>query len=170
MSATRTLVRAGLAGAAAVVVLSGCGGGSGDNASSSSSSTKAAPTTAAKAKAADSAFCQQAQQLVASVQSTLGSSNDQSQLPAQLKQVSDQLHAVTPPAEIAGDWTGFANDIASLGQAYATTNFSDPQSTATFQQTATQLQGKLTTEGAHLSSFLSSQCGITATTAASSTS
>jgi hypothetical protein len=166
MSATRTLLRAALAGAAAVV-LSGCGGSSGGNdaSSSSSSATTATPTTAS-AKAADSAFCQQAQQLVTKVQSTLGSTSDQSQLPAQLQQVADALHGVQPPAEVATDWNAFADDIAALGQAYANTNFNDPQSTATFQQTATQLQGKLTSEGAHLESFLGSQCGITATTSA----
>jgi hypothetical protein len=175
MSATRSLLRAALAGAAAAVVLSGCGGSSGNDASSSSATrtattTTTTTTTTASAKA-DSAFCQQAQQLVTKVQSTLGSTSDQSQLPAQLQQVADALHGVQPPAEIATDWNAFADDIAALGQAYASTNFNDPQSTATFQQTATQLQGKLTAEGGHLESFLGSRCGITATTtAAASTS
>ena len=162
------LLRAGLAGAA-VVVLSGCGG-SGNDSSSSSSSSSSAATTTASAKAADSPFCQQAQQLVTKVESTLAGSSDPSQLPQQLQQVADAMHAVQPPSEVATDWNAFADDITSLGQAYSTTNFDDPQSTATFQQTAAQLQGKLTTEGAHLESFLSSECGITATTSAASSS
>jgi hypothetical protein len=171
MSATRSLLRAALAGAAAAVVLSGCGGSSGNDASSSSATRTTTTTTTTASAKADSAFCQQAQQLVTKVQSTLGSTSDQSQLPAQLQQVADALHGVQPPAEIATDWNAFADDIAALGQAYASTNFNDPQSTATFQQTATQLQGKLTAEGGHLESFLGSRCGITATTtAAASTS
>lgn len=84
--------------------------------------------------------------------------------------MADALHGVTPPTAIASDWNAFADDIASLGKAYAGTNFDDPQSTASFQQTATQLQGKLTTEGAHLQSFLGSECGIGASTSSSSAS
>jgi hypothetical protein len=170
MRRTGTLPRAGLAVAAALGLLTACGGSGGNDSASGSSTASSSASSSARptsgGAASGSTFCTQAKALVTQVQSTLTSQTDPSTLPTALQEVANSLHAIRPPSEIASDWTSFADDIGTLGQAYATTDFNDSQSAAAFQQTATQLQGKLTAEGAHVESYLSSRCGIEGSTSA----
>jgi hypothetical protein len=160
MRRTLTLCRTALVGAAAAVLLTACGGGGDDNsASSSSAKSTSSSSSSSSAAAADTEFCQQASTLDQDL-AGLTNATDPSQLAPALQQVSQRLHQLTPPAEIATDWNALVSAIDQLAQAAAGTDFNNPQQAATFAQTATQLEGQLGPAATNVETYLSTQCGI----------
>jgi len=162
MRRTLTLCRTGLAGVAAVVLLTACGGGS-NSASSGASDTTSSSASASSGggKAQNSGFCTQAQAFLTQLQSAdLGSQNPAA-IGGLLTQAAGQMRAIQPPSEIAADWTALADAIDQLGSDYAATDFNDAQQAAAFQQTATQLQTKVSTSSIKVETYLRDQCGIT---------
>jgi hypothetical protein len=162
MRRTLTLCRTGLAGAAAVVLLTACGGGSSDDSASSSSSktsSSSSSSSSSSAAAADTEFCQQAATLDEDL-AGLTNASDPSQLAPALQQVSQRLHQLTPPAEIADDWNTLVGAIDQLAQAAAATDFTNQQQAAAFAQTASQLESQLGPASTNVENYLSNQCGI----------
>ena len=165
MRRTLTLCRTALAGAAVAVLLTACGGGSNDSSASSTSakSTTSSSSSSSSAAAADTEFCKQAAGLQQDL-TTLSNTADPSQLAPALQTVSQHLHQLTPPAEIATDWNSLVGAIDQLAQAAASTDFTNQQQTTAFQQTAAQLESQLGAASTNVDKYLTEQCGITEST------
>src|SRR4051794_19601186 len=161
MRRTLTLCRTGLATAAAVVLLTACGGGDGNDSASSSSASETSSSSSSESSgaAADTEFCQQAASLDSEL-SGLTNVQDPTQLAPALQAVSQRLHQLTPPAEIATDWNQLVGAIDQLAQAAAGTDFTDEAQAAAFGQTATQLEAQLGPASTNVENYLSTQCGI----------
>jgi hypothetical protein len=148
MRRTLTACRSGLSVVAAVVLLTACGGSGNNTSASSNSSSSASETSAA---AADSKFCQQAAGIENKVSSSLNQS-DPASLGQALKDAADEIRAIEPPAEIASDWTAFADGIEQIA-ATAQVDVNDPDALASFQQ---QYGSAFT----NVENYLRNTCGI----------
>jgi hypothetical protein len=155
--------RAGLSLAAAAVLLTACGGSGKDNSASSSSRTSASKTSA---EAAGSKFCTQAAAIESSVGSAMANQSDPNSIKQALQTAVAQIRGIDPPNEIASDWTALADGVEQLATAFANVNFTDQAAVASFEQTASQLESKLTGASANVEKYLSEKCGLTAPTAA----
>jgi hypothetical protein len=76
------------------------------------------------------------------------------------QQAAAGIRAISAPAAIASGWSALADGLDQLGAAYAKTDVSDPSSAASFQQTATQLESKLSGSVTSVDTYLQSHCGI----------
>ena len=160
MRPTPAAYRAGLSAAAALALLTACGGG---DTTSSASGTPTPTTTSASqttAKASGSEFCTQAAAVQQQVGSTFSGGSDLATLPQVLQQAAAQIRAIHPPAELAADWTSFADGIAKIAAA-AKIDFNDQAAVATFQQQAGALQQQYGTAFTHVESYLTDTCGLT---------
>ena len=114
MRRTLSLCRSGLAAAAAVVLLTACGGSDEDSnasdstSSSSSSSSSASETTENTAPQADSEFCTEAAAIQERIAASFTGQTDQSNLGELFPQISEEIRAIEPPAELADDWAQFS--------------------------------------------------------------
>jgi hypothetical protein len=161
MRRTVAVYRAGLTAAAAVVLLSGCGGSGKDNsaASSSAAGTSASETSA---DAAGSEFCTKAAAIESSVTSAVTDESDPAAIPQALREAAAKIRAIDPPSEIASDWSALAGGVEQLATAFAGVDFRDQGAVASFQQTASDLEAKLSGASANVEKYLSDKCGLTA--------
>jgi hypothetical protein len=157
------IVRTGLSVAAALVLLTACGGS--DKGNSASSSTKAGSSASAtSAQAAGSEFCTKAAGLAANLGSAVVNQSDPAAAQQGLRAAVTQIRAIDPPSEIASDWSALADGVEQLANASAGVDFNDPSAVATFQQTATQLETKLSGASTNVEKYLSEKCGLTSST------
>src|SRR4051794_7987787 len=161
----RTLIasRAGLTAAAAFVLLTACGGSSGNSNDAASTSTSETTTSSAENSApkADSEFCTQAQALTSALENAFtGNEVDPTAVAQQFQQTADAIRSLDPPAEIADDWEKIAAGLETISQVYANYKPGDPASQSSLAQAAGQLQTDLGPAGAHVSTYLTEQCGI----------
>ena len=164
MRRTRVGYRTGVSVAAALVLLTACSGSKNDNASSSTKASSSASQTSAKA--AGSEFCTKAAAIESSVGSAVTDQSDPTSVKEALQAAVAQIRAIDPPREIASDWTALADGVDQLATAFANVNFTDQAAVASFQQTATALESKLSGASANVEKYLSEKCGLTAPTGA----
>jgi hypothetical protein len=164
MGRTLSFCRSGLAAAAAVVLLTACGGSDDDTTAAetttSSSSSSASETTENSAPQADSEFCTQAAAIQERIAASFTGQTDQGSLGELFTQISQEVQAIEPPAELAADWTAFAegvNEIAAISQV----DFTDQAAVAEWQQQVLQIQSQYGSAFTNVESYLSTQCGIT---------
>jgi hypothetical protein len=151
--------RAGLSGAAALALLTACGG-SDDTHSSTGGASTTTSASATTANASTSEFCTQAAAVQQRVGATFSGGSDPATLPKVLQEAATQIRAIDPPAELATDWTSFADGIEKIAAA-AKIDFNDQAAVATFQQKAGALQQQYGTAFAHVESYLTDTCGFT---------
>lgn len=159
MRTSLRLCRTGLSAAAALVLLTACGG-SGDEKSDSAASS--APTTSASETSADAAgsqFCTEAAAVQQRIGATFSGGSDPASLPKVLQEAATQIRAIEPPAELADDWTSFADGIEEIAKA-AQVDFNDQAAVATFQQQVGQLQQKYGAAFTDVQKYLTDQCGF----------
>jgi hypothetical protein len=176
MRRTLSLCRSGLAAAAAVVLLTACGGSGDDTTASertsSSSSSSASETTENSAPQANSEFCTQAAAVQERVAASFTGQTDQGSLGELFQQAADEIRAIEPPAEIADDWTTFADGIGEIA-AISQIDFNDPQAVQEWQQQAAAIQAQFEPAFSSVETYLADECGLTdgeATESASPTS
>jgi hypothetical protein len=164
MRRTLTLCRTGLAAAAAVVLLTACGGNDDSAAtatSGSAASTSASSTAAGGSGAASSSqFCTQAAAVMAQLDD-VGNVQDPAQLGPGLQRAATQLQSLDPPPEIADDWHTLVDAFSQVAQIASTTNFSDPEQLAAFEQQASQVESQLGNSQTTVQNYLTDECGIT---------
>ena len=174
MRRTLSLVRSGVAAAAAVVLLTACGGSDDDTTASetsSSSTSSASETTENTAPQADSEFCTEAAAIQERVTASL-SGPDQSDLGQIFQQASEEIRAIEAPADIAADWSSFADGIQRFAE-ISQIDFEDPNAYAQWQAEAQQIQTEFGPAFASVQTYLATECGLTddeATESASPTS
>jgi hypothetical protein len=176
MHRTLSLCRSGLAAAAAVVLLTACGGSDDDTtaaeSTSSSSSSSASETPENTAPQADSEFCTQAAAIQERIAASFTGQTAEGSLGDLFTQISQEVQAVEPPAELADDWAAFGagvDEIAAISQI----DFNDQAAVAQWQQQVLQIQSQYGTAFTNVETYLATQCGITdgeATESASPTS
>jgi hypothetical protein len=182
MRRTLSLCRSGLAAAAAVVLLSACGGSDEDGnasessssstSSSSSSSSSASETTENTAPQADSEFCTEAAAIQERIAASFTGQVDQSSLGQLFTQISEEIRAIEPPAELADDWAQFSagvDEVAAISQI----DFTDQAAVAEWQAQVAQIQTQYGSAFTNVDTYLSTECGLTddeATESASPTS
>jgi hypothetical protein len=163
MRRTLTLCRAGLVGAAAVVLLAACGGNGGSATAASSApaaSTGVSSSPAGRSgPAASTPFCTQAATVMAQLDD-VGNVQDPAQLGPALQQAAAALRSLDPPPEIAGDWNTLVGAFSQVARIASTTDFTDPQQLAAFEQQAQQVESRLGTSETTVQDYLSDQCGI----------
>jgi hypothetical protein len=157
MRRTSTVYRAGVSVAAAVVLLTACGGSDKNNSASSSGKAGASETTAG---AAGSEFCTKAAAIESSVTSAVANQADPSSIPQALRTAVAQIRAIDPPSEISSDWGALADGVEQLAAAFASVDFKDQAAVASFQQTASNLETRLSGASAHVEKYLSEKCGL----------
>lgn len=147
--------------AAALVLLTACSGSTNDTAASSSteSGSSASETSAAKG---GSEFCTKAAAIASSVGAAVTDRSD----PASIKQALDaavtQIRGIDPPSEIASDWAALATGVEQLATAFANVDFTDEAAVASFEQTASSLESRLSGASTNVENYLRDTCGITA--------
>ena len=158
MRRTSTVYRAGVSVAAAVVLLTACGGSDKNNSASSSGKAGASETTAG---AAGSEFCTKAAAIESSVTSAVANQADPSSIPQALRTAVAQIRAIDPPSEIASDWSALAGGVEQLATAFAGVDLRDQGAVASFEQTANDLEARLSGASANVEKYLSDKCGLT---------
>jgi hypothetical protein len=160
MRRTVAVYRTGLSVAAAVVLLTGCGGSGKDNTAASSSETGSSASETG-ADAAGSEFCTKAAAIESSVTSAVTDESDPASIPQALQKAAAQIRAIDPPGEIASDWSALADGVDQLATAFASVDLKDQGAVASFQQTANDLEARLSGASANVEKYLSDKCGLT---------
>lgn len=153
------LRRAGLCAAAALVLLTGCGGS--DKATDASTSTPTSGAAGTSAQAAGSEFCTQAAGVESSVGSAVTDSSDPAAVKEALQAAVAKIRAITPPSEIASDWTALADGVDEVATAFANVDVSNPSAVAGFEQSAGVLEKQLSGPSANVEKYLADKCGLT---------
>lgn len=149
-------MRRTLTAAAALVLLTACGG-AGDGASSASEPPTSASETSAPP--ASSEFCTQAATVQARIAASIGGEADRSMLPQVLSEAATEIRAIEPPAELADDWSEFADGVDQLAGA-AQIDFDDPAAVADLQQQAAAAQQQYGAAFASVTTYLTERCGL----------
>jgi hypothetical protein len=162
MRRTLSLVRTGLAAAAAVVLLTACGGSSDDSASSETTTrtTTSSSPSETSAPAADSEFCTEAAAIQERIAASFTGQTGEASLGDLFTQIAQEVQAVEPPAELAEDWTLFAQGVEEIA-AISQIDFNDQAAVAQWQQQVTQIQTTYGSAFTNVQAYLSSQCGLT---------
>ena len=156
MSRTLTACRTGLSVAAAVVLLTACGGSDSNDAESSPSSSSAESS----APQADSEFCTEAAAIQERVIESFSGTDEQSDLGAIFQQAAEEVQAIDPPAELADDWTAFAEGLQEFAD-ISQIDFNDPQAATEWQAQAAEVQAKYAAAFTRVETYLATECGIT---------
>lgn len=159
MRRTLTLCRTGLSAAAALVLLTACGGSDEESTASSSTSESSPGATESSAAAEPSEFCTEAAAIQERVGSTFTGSSDLSNLGDILQETAQEIRALEPPAELAADWSTFAEGIEQIA-AVSQIDFNDPNAVAQWQQQAGQLQAQYGTAFTNVQNYLTQECGF----------
>jgi hypothetical protein len=150
-------MRRTLTAVAALVMLAACGGPDDDDASPTAPSTTSASETTAPPASAE--FCTQAGGVQSRLAATFGEQPDRARLPQLLQEAATQIRAIEPPAELAADWSAFADGVDQIAAA-AQIDFDDPAAVAGFQQQAAAAQQQYGTAFTHVTSYLTEECGL----------
>jgi hypothetical protein len=178
MRRTLILCRSGLAAAAAVVLLTACGGSDEDSnasdstTSSSSSSSSASETSENNAPQADSQFCTEAAAIQERIAASFTGQADPGSLSQLFTQISEEIQAIEPPADLADDWAQFSQGVQEVA-AISQIDFNDQAAVAEWQSQVAQIQTEYGTAFTNVDTYLSTECGLTddeATESASPTS
>lgn len=145
--------------AAALVLLTACGGSDEDDGASSTSAEATTEASESTAPEASSEFCTEAAGIQARITATFGGQSDRAMLPELLQEAATQIRAVEPPAELAGDWTAFADGIETIAEA-AQIDFEDQAAVASFQQQAAAAQEQYGSAFTNVSTYLTEECGL----------
>lgn len=166
MRRSLALCRSGLAAAAAVVLLTACGGSDEDStasestSSSSSSSSSASETTENSAPQADSEFCTEAAAIQERIAASFTGQTDQGSLGQLFTQISAELRAIEPPAELADDWAQFSQGVDEIA-AISQIDFADEAAVAEWQAQVAQIQTEYGTAFTNVDTYLTTECGLT---------
>ena len=162
MRRTLTLCRSGLAAAAAVVLLTACGGSKDDTASSETteSTTSSSSESESSAPGADSEFCTEAAAIQERVIESFSGTDEQSDLGAIFQQAAEEVQAIDPPAELADDWTAFAEGLQEFAD-ISQIDFNDPQAATEWQAKAAEVQTRYAAAFTRVETYLATECGIT---------
>jgi hypothetical protein len=156
-------MRRTLTAAAALVLLTACSGSDKDDAAPSTreATTGEATTSAAETTAppANSEFCTRAAGVESRIAATFGGQADRAQLPQLLQEAATEIRTIEPPPELAGDWSGFADGVDQIAAA-AQIDFDDQAAVASFQQQVAAAQQQHGAAFAHVTSYLTEECGL----------
>jgi hypothetical protein len=137
-----------LALAPAVALLTACGG--------SEEAPVAARTTEAEAS---SQFCTAAGGIQARIAASFGGETDRTILPEVFQDAAAEIRATEPPAELAEDWSAFADGVQEIADA-AQIDFDDPAAVASFQQEAAAAQQEYDEVFGDVTAYLTEECGL----------
>ncbi len=165
-----TVTKTALSAAAALVLLTACGGAdeestaagsSGSSGSSAASTSSSSEQTTSEAPAEDvAAFCQQGQAVVADVSSQLSTATPET-IPGVLQQVVAGLDTLTPPADLAGDFTVLRDAYAQLSDAASSVDLTTEDGQAAFQQTYNDVTAQATSAEEAVGTWIQDNCGTT---------
>lgn len=162
MRRSLTLCRDGLAVAASLVLLTACSG-SDDETDSAASSGESSPTSSSESESTDeptaSEFCTDAAAIQERVSSSFGGQADLNDLGEVFAQTAEEIRGLEPPAELAADWTAFADGIEEIA-AISQIDFNDQAAVAQWQQEVAALQTQYGTAFTNVDAYLSEECGL----------
>jgi hypothetical protein len=132
----------------ALVLLTACGG--------SDEEPTAAATTS---PAASSQFCTAAGGIQARIAASFGGETDRTILPMVFQEAASEIRATEPPAELAEDWSAFADGVQQIADA-AQIDFGDPAAVATFQREVAAAQRQYGEAFGTVTTYLTEECGL----------
>ena len=152
-------MRRTLTAAAALVLLTACSGSDQDDAASSSSGESTTAASETTASEASSEFCTEAAGIQGRIAATLGGQAERAQLPDVLREAVTEIRAIEPPAELASDWSAFADGVEQIAAA-ARIDFDDQAAVASFQQQAAEVQQQYGTAFTNVTTYMTQECGL----------
>jgi hypothetical protein len=167
MRTPRTTVRAGLSVAAALLVLTACGGAD-DAPSDAAAGSSAAASTAAGSSAAGSssapsgdadaqAFCTEARQTFAEINSGVDLA-DPNSLGTALDQSVAAFDRIEPPAEISADWSALQQAFTGLRDAVAGADLSTTEGQTAVQQAVSDWESRAADPQARVQQYVDTNC------------